>query len=196
MSSPPITDAQEADILARAKGGDREAFGELVRAHQRRTYALSLRILGNAQEADDAVQETYLRAWRALPKFDQKSALATWLYRICVNVCLNVLRKRRRVRAAMEGPDPRVPDPSQASAAAPDEAADRVALFARLATALDGLSPSLRVTAVLVLIEGVSLSSAAEILGCPEGTVAWRMHEARRKLRDALHGDGAGGGNS
>jgi RNA polymerase sigma-70 factor (ECF subfamily) len=185
---PPMPDPTEADLIDRAKRGDRTAFGRLVRLHHRRIYACAIHLLGDRDEAEDAVQETFLRAWRAIDRFDGRAALSTWLYRICINVSFNALRRRKRMETR-DLSDPRVPDrpadPAQGNHDLRDIAQARQ-LYARLAEALDGLSPSLRSTVVLVLIEGVSQKEAAEVLGCSEGTIAWRVHEARRRLREVL----------
>lgn len=183
-----MADPNEAELLQRAKKGDRVAYAALVRMHQRRVYALSLQMLASQSEAEDAVQETFIRAWRALARFDGRSELSTWLYRIGVNVCLNALRRRKR-NAADDLHDPRVPEPiADATQGRTDPAstAEASQLQGRLAKALDQLSPSLRTTVILVLVQGVPHKEAAEVLGCPEGTIAWRIHEARRKLREAL----------
>lgn len=184
MASEP----QESDQIALAQKGDRAAFGRLVRLHQRRVYACAMQMMADTSEADDVVQETFMRAWRALPRFDGRSELSTWLYRICVNVCLNHLRRRKR-RAAADVDDPRIPepvaDPTQGKTD-PRSSTEAAQLYRRLAVALDGLSESLRTTVILVLVQGVPHKEAAEILGCPEGTIAWRIHEARRRLREEL----------
>jgi RNA polymerase sigma-70 factor (ECF subfamily) len=183
-----MPEMNEADLLEAAKKGDRAAFGRLVRLHQRRVFACALQMLADKGEAEDAVQETFLRAYRAIERFDGRSELSTWLYRICVNVCLNALRKRRRVQPT-DLSDPRVPepkaDPTQGETD-PGQTVESAQMQARLAGALDKLSPSLRTTVVLVLIQGMPHKEASEVLGCPEGTVAWRIHEARRKLREML----------
>jgi len=183
-----MPDDSEADLLDRARGGDRGAFGGLVRMHQRRVYACALQMLADQGEAEDAVQETFLRAWRAIARFDGRSELSTWLYRICVNVSLNIIRRRRRVDAS-DIADPRVPepaaDPTQGETD-PGLSAESAQLYGRLADALDRLSPSLRTTVILVLVQGLPHREAARALGCPEGTIAWRIHEARRRLRDLL----------
>src|SRR5579863_226481 len=88
--------ADEDPDLDLARRGDREAFGRLVRRYQRRVYAAALHILGNHGDADDATQETFVRAYRALGSFDGRSELGTWLYRIAVNTALNVLRSGKR----------------------------------------------------------------------------------------------------
>jgi RNA polymerase sigma-70 factor (ECF subfamily) len=181
-------DEREAQLIEKAKKGDRAAFGQLIRMHQRRLYGCAIQMLGDRGEAEDAVQETFLRAYRAIDRFDGRAELSTWLYRICINVSLNTIRRRRRVDAA-DVSDPRVPEPSADPTQGqtdPRGSAQTRQLYQRLAQALDQLSPSLRSTVILVLIDGVPQKEAAETLGCSEGTIAWRVHEARRRLRDML----------
>ncbi|MBC7978844.1 MAG: sigma-70 family RNA polymerase sigma factor, partial [Myxococcales bacterium] len=86
----------EGDDLALARQGDRAAFGRLVRRYQRRVYAAALHILGNHSDADDATQEAFVRAYRALAMFDGRADFFTWLYRIAVNTALNALRSAKR----------------------------------------------------------------------------------------------------
>jgi len=186
-----MSDPTEASLIDLARKGDRAAFGKLVRMHQRRVMGCAMKMLGSPAEADDATQETFVRAWRALAAFDGRSALSTWLYRICVNVSLNAIRSRRRRRTeslddvhgdgesidvTVEGGDPL-------------QEAEGSELRRRVDRALEGLSETLRTTVVLVLMQGLSHKDAAEVLGTTEGTVAWRIHEARRRLRGALASD-------
>ena len=181
-------EADEAALLERAQAGDEAAFGRLVRLHERRVFATAVQMLGDRGEAEDAAQEAFLRAWRALDRFDGRSKLSTWLYRITVNVCLNTLRKRKRTAAA-DVDDPRMPEPTadpDQSQTDPARSFEARQLQERLAVALDELSPSLRSAVVLVLLQGLPHKEAAEVLGCPEGTAAWRIHEARRRLRAKL----------
>lgn len=183
-----MTEPSEAELLSAAQKGDRRAFSRLVRLHQRRVYACAVQMLGDGGDADDAVQETFLRAWRAIDRFDGRSQLSTWLYRVCVNVCLNHLRRRKR-NDASDITDPRVPEPSADPTQGqtdPRHALEARQLSGRLATALEGLSESLRTTVILVLVHGMPQKEAAEVCGCSEGTIAWRIHEARRRLRLAL----------
>ena len=183
-----MTEPSEAELLAAAQEGDKRAFGRLVRMHQRRVYACAAKMLGDGGDADDAAQETFVRAWRALARFDGRSQLSTWLYRVCVNVCLNHIRKRKRHDASDIG-DPRLPEPSADPTQGlndPRRALEARQLQGRIAHALGGLSESLRTTVILVLVDGMPQKEAADVLGCSEGTVAWRIHEARRRLRLAL----------
>jgi RNA polymerase sigma-70 factor, ECF subfamily len=175
--------------LDRARAGDREAFGRLVRRHQRRVYAAALHILNNHSDADDATQEAFVRAYRGLASFDGRSDFFTWLYRITVNTALNALRGGKRgaalaqrggVEAAHVGGRPEAlgqpaVDPAQKSQQASE--------VQRVLEAIAELSPSLRVTIVLATIEELPHKQIAEILEIPEGTVAWRVNEARRLLR-------------
>jgi len=175
--------------LDRARAGDREAFGRLVRRHQRRVYAAALHILGNHSDADDATQEAFVRAYRGLSTFDGRSDFFTWLYRITVNTALNTLRGGKRGAAlAHKGGTEAAhiggrPEALGQSAHDPAQKAQQVSEVQRVLEAISELSASLRVTLVLATIEELPHKQIAEILEIPEGTVAWRVNEARRLLR-------------
>lgn len=180
--------ATEPDLVTRAQAGDQAAFGELVRLHQGRVQACAMQMLGSRAEADDAAQEAFIRAWRALSRFDGRAKLSTWLYRITVNVCLNRIRGNKRHKASDLGgegvPEPAA-DPDQGGTN-PHRNVERSQMYGRVGLALEDLSPSLRSAVVLVLLQGLSHREAGEVLDCAEGTVAWRIHEARRRLRVSL----------
>lgn len=175
--------------LDRARTGDREAFGRLVRRHHRRVYAAALHILGNHSDADDATQESFVRAFKGLPTFDGRADFFTWLYRITVNTALNSLRGGKRQGALSEKGGAEAAHvggrPESLGRNAPDPAQNvqNGAEVARVLEAIAELSPSLRVTLVLATIEDLPHKQIAEILEIPEGTVAWRVNEARRLLR-------------
>ena len=175
--------------LDRARTGDREAFGRLVRRHQRRVYAAALHILQNHSDADDATQETFVRAYKGLGTFDGRSDFFTWLYRITVNTALNALRGGKRGAAlAQRGSTEAAhiggrPESLGQDGADPAQKAQQSAEVQRVLEAIAELSPSLRVTIVLATIEDLPHKQIAEILEIPEGTVAWRVNEARRLLR-------------
>ena len=181
--------AEEDADLDRAQQGDRDAFGRLVRRHQRRVYAAALHILGNHSDADDATQEAFVRAYRGLATFDGRADFFTWLYRIAVNTALNALRSGKRgaalsqrggVEAAHIGGRPEALGQSVPS---PAQQAQQTGEVARVLEAVAQLSPALRVTIVLATIEELPHKQIAEILDVPEGTVAWRVNEARRLLK-------------
>lgn len=184
--------ADEADDLARARQGDRAAFGALVRRYQRRVYATALHILGNHGDADDVTQETFVRAYRGVRSFDGRSDFFTWLYRITVNTALNHVRSNKRATALGTAGATEVdhaggrPEALGVPERTPAEWLSLSQEVQRVLTAIGGLSPPLRVTLVLATVEQLPYKQIAEILDVPEGTVAWRVNEARRILRERL----------
>lgn len=187
--------ADEDPDLDRARQGDREAFGRLVKRHQRRVYAAALHILGNHSDADDATQEAFVRAYRGLATFDGRADFFTWLYRITVNTALNSLRSDKRGAALNQRGNAEAshvggrPEALGQIERDPAQQAQTTGEVARVLDAVAGLSASLRVTLVLATIEELPHKQIAEILEIPEGTVAWRVNEARRLLRLKLAGD-------
>lgn len=172
-----------------ARGGDAEAFGALVRRHQRRIFRLTSHLLRSPAEAEDITQETFVRAYGALGRFDGRSEPFTWIYRIAVNLSLNAIRARKNTRNSAPPEDPHVETlllEARGSGATPADATLDRELGLALLEGIGSLSESLRTTLVMVGIDGLSHTEAAKILGCPEGTIAWRVHEARRKLRAYL----------
>jgi RNA polymerase sigma-70 factor (ECF subfamily) len=184
--------SDEADLLARARQGDTAAFGALVRLHQRRVYAAALHVTGNHSDADDVTQEAFVRAYRGLGSFDGRADFFTWLYRIAVNTALNRLRSTKRANAlATAGAAETAqvggrPESLGAPHLAPDELASLGQQVRATLVAMSELSPPLRVTLVLATVEGLGHKQIADILDIPEGTVAWRVNEARRILRERL----------
>jgi RNA polymerase sigma-70 factor, ECF subfamily len=183
----------DRELVETAKKGDQDAFGALVRRYQKRIFRLSVHLLRDAAEAEDVTQDTFVRAYGALDRFDGRSEPFTWIYRIAVNLSLNAIRARKNQRKATTPDDPRIESllvERRAHAADPAAlSADRELAMA-LCDGLDTLSNTLRTTLVLVSIDGMSHTQASEVLGCPEGTVAWRVHEARKKLRAYLQEHG------
>lgn len=187
--------ADEDTDLDRARRGDREAFGRLVKLHQRRVYAAALHILGNHSDADDATQEAFVRAYRGLATFDGRADFFTWLYRITVNTALNSLRSDKRGSALQQRSNAEAqhvggrPEALGQIGKDPAQQAQQTGEVLRVLAAVAELSPSLRVTLVLATIEELPHKQIAEILEIPEGTVAWRVNEARRLLKQRLSGD-------
>lgn len=175
-----------AALVERAKAGDESAFEELVRRYRPRIFALALHLTGRESDADDIAQDVFLRAFRALDTFEGRSEFFTWVYRMAVNRSLNARRDRdRRGEASID--DPRVDRAVAVDAAGnPERAAELRRTYARLLDALDRLPAPMRTSVVLVALQGLSHAEAAVVQSCSPGTVAWRIHEARQRLRKSL----------
>jgi RNA polymerase sigma-70 factor, ECF subfamily len=180
MSAPAAVAGEVAPgVLESARAGDPAAFEQVVRHYDARLRALAYRLLGDPALMDDALQEAYVKAFRALPGFRADAGLGTWLYRITYRTCLDVLRAEGRRRTT----------PLEDTHAAADPGADpgRVASARTdLARALDSLPPDQRAAVLLVDAEGLDYTAAAEVLGVAAGTIASRLSRARAALRKAL----------
>ena len=161
-----------------AKGGNGDEFVDLFMAHERRLRLLAFGVLRDPDLVDDALQETALRAFRSLGKFRGEARVGTWLHRIALRVCFDMIADTKRQLALAERARP-----CEFAAADPDTALDEQN---RLAKALAQLSPQQRAVVVVVLQLGFDLRSAATILAIPRGTVASRLHAARQELMAAL----------
>lgn len=179
----------DRELLDAARGGDSDSFGTLMRRHQKRIYRLAVHLLRDAAEAEDVTQETFVRAYGALDRFDGRSQVFTWVYRIAVNLSLNTIRARKPSRNALSADDPRLEGSlveTRSGSANPHGSSENRELARALCEGMDTLSDTLRTTLILVGVDGLSHAEAGEVLGCPEGTVAWRVHEGRKKLRTFL----------
>ena len=183
------------EALARVAAGDAGAFAALVEGHQERLLRLCERLLGDAEEARDAAQEVFLKAYRKAGEVRPQGQVYTWLYRIGVNHCLNKLRRRKLVRFL------RWQDPGDADVPGfdpPDTGADPVtALEARrrwqaTRQAISRLPENQRAVLVLVRFEGLSYKQTAEVLGITEGAVESRLVRAMRRLEAAQEAGGSG----
>ncbi|MGB5285963.1 MAG: RNA polymerase sigma factor [Polyangiales bacterium] len=178
--------AEAAELVARAKGGDSAAFDELVRTYRPRVYALALHLTGQASDADDITQDAFLKAYHKLPEFEGRSEFFTWIYRITLHRALNAKRDKNRRRTVP------LDDPRLLAAVAvdsegdPERAAQLRDRYRALLEAFDQLSPLLQTTVVLTTLQGLNYKEAAVVLETTEGTIAWRIHEARRKMRNYL----------
>lgn len=176
-----ISAATDEVLARRAAEGRQDAFEELVRRHRARVYALALRICRNADDAEDVLQETFIAAYRALPRFDRRARVSTWLYRIATNKCYDALARRRPTADASALPEPADPrDPFARS--------ERQALLIR---ALDALPEQFREAALLCDVCGLTPAEAGEVTGVPEGTMKSRSFRARALLAEALRAGGA-----
>ncbi len=189
----PLADAADGELLTRHVDGDPDAFGELVRRHRDRLWAVALRTLGDREEAADAVQDALISAYRAAHTFRGRSAVTTWLHRITVNACLDRARKTTSRRTSPVDDTERLEhllDPHE-SAEAP---AERDALHRELISALTHLPPEQRAALVLVDMQGYPVAEAAEVLGVAVGTVKSRCARGRARLLPLLTHLRPGGG--
>ncbi|MFF2362062.1 RNA polymerase sigma factor SigM [Streptomyces sp. NPDC058122] len=177
--------ASDQDLLARHVEGDPDAFGELVRRHRDRLWAVALRTLGDREEAADAVQDALVSAYRAAHTFRGQSAVTTWLHRITVNACLDRARKAASRKTSPVDDTQRLEqllEPHE-SAAAPAERND---LHRELIGALGTLPVDQRAALVLVDMQGYPVAEAARILDVPTGTVKSRCARGRARLLPLL----------
>jgi RNA polymerase sigma-70 factor, ECF subfamily len=167
-------------LLARHTAGDRDAFGLLVARHRDRLWRVALRTLGDPDDAADAVQDALVSAYRAAGTFRGDAAVTTWLHRITVNACLDLVRRRAsRPTTALTEQSEALAPPSVAPYDATDTAATVLAALRQL--------PFDQAAAVVIVdIEGFSVREAAEVLGAPEGTVKSRCARARARLAELL----------
>lgn len=169
----------DAAIVTRCLAGDAEAFTTLVERYQRVLYNLGLRMLGNPEDARDASQTAFLKAWQKLSTFDPRYRFFSWIYKITVNECLNVINRRRRT----EPLDPKVELPSQEDASSSLRAREA---SEQVQGALLRLSPQHREVVILRHFLEMSYSEMAEMLAIPEKTVKSRLYEARQRLIQLL----------
>ena len=171
-------------VAAAAVDGDPLAAATLVRATQSDVWRLCA-ALGDRQSADDLTQETYLRAFGSLHRFEGRSSLRTWLLSIARRVCADAVRSRRRRRLTL------VRDDADLEALGAGNGADRVGEGAAVADLLARLSPDRREAFVLTQLLGLPYAEAAEVAGCPVGTIRSRVARARADLVEALGEDDA-----
>ena len=184
-------EGSDRELVRSAQRGDEQAFRRLVERYQRRVYQLALGMLKDADEAMDISQETFVRVHRYLPSFKGDSSFFTWTYRIAMNLCLDVQRRRGRlervdleqgdeaeIEAAMDAPS--------AALAGPQRQALNAELRGRIEEALASLSENHRAILLLREVEGLSYEDLAKVLGIRKGTVMSRLFHARLKMQNKL----------
>jgi RNA polymerase sigma-70 factor (ECF subfamily) len=175
------------DILARVSRGDMTAFGELVRTYQSYAYRLAVRILCSETEAEDVVQEAFVRVWRNLDRYNPEVLFTTWLYRIVTNLCLDRLRamKRhgvilnRRTSAVDANPDP-------PSAVDIEKAVSTSDLIRLIRTMAGDLPETQRLVFTLRDLQDLSIDEVRQITGLSEASIKTNLHYARRTLRERM----------
>ena len=181
----PAADAPDADLVEAARRGDQAAFAALVRRHERRVYALAYRMLGREEDARDATQDAFLTALRKLDQFRGDAAFTTWMHRVAVNACYDLLRKRKRQpMLRLAGEDDR--DPTQDEGPSTPDPADAVVGGIDAARALARVPEEFRIVLVLADVRDLPYEEIARILDVPVGTVKSRVHRGRIALARAM----------
>jgi RNA polymerase sigma-70 factor, ECF subfamily len=169
----------EQTLVVRAQEGDARSFEVLARRHQAALYRVAVRVLGDPGEAEDALQEALLDAWRRIGAFRAESAFSTWMYRVVTNRCMGMLRNRRPVAVDRM-------DDAAAVADSPEHTAELDAGMVALGQAVAGLRDELRVCWVLRELEGLGYTDIAHITGASEDAVRGRIHRARVQLAEVM----------
>ena len=169
-------------LISRARGGDREAFGALVEQYRDNVYRLAYRMCGNAYDADEAAQEAFVAAWRALPNFRGDAKFSTWLYRLTTNAAIDVMRREKRHQTVGNGEMVDLAD----DADSPQETVERTEQQEAVQKALATLSEEYREVLLLRYMEELDYAEIAEVLQLPSGTVKSRINRAKAALKAAL----------
>ena len=181
--------ADDAQAIARAREGDVEAFRGLVERHSRALFHLAWRITGDEAEAEDVVQETFLRAYKALDRFEQRAQVGTWLHRIAANAALDVVRARGRQGTRVEAQEPDGPEPVETLPSVdplPDRLAESGEVGRRVNAAMAQLTPNERAAFVLRHFEDQPIEEIGRTLGLQANAAKQTIFRAVRKLRRAL----------
>ncbi|MET9831822.1 RNA polymerase sigma factor [Streptomyces sp. NPDC006385] len=180
---PPLgCDLPDGLLAVRAAEGDEDSFAVLVQRHSRPLLALARCMLGNAQDAEDAVQDAFVSAWRRLPEYRHGAQFRTWMYRITVNRCLT-MRRRRLAPLPLDA----VAEPATGDQwSSPARAAEQNAATAALARALGELDAGQRVCWILRELQGLPYKEIAHVTQTSEQTVRGRLFRARRSLKEAM----------
>ena len=189
LATPLTSQTPEHELIARAQAGDVAAFEALAGVHADHLYTVALRFVDDGCEAEDIVQETLLRAWRGIGRFQGRAMVFTWLYRIAINESNRALerRLRRRATVAVDEEAVEVPAPQHEG---PANRAEQRELREALELAIAKLAPPYRTALVLRDVEGLSTREAAKIAGVGEAAFKSRLHQARLRVRASV-GDAA-----
>jgi len=186
LERPSSVHDDEPQLIERAKAGDGAAAAEIVERYQRRIYTLCVRVLGDADAAEELTQETLIKALTGLERFDGRASLSTWLHRIATNACYTRLRSDRvRSRNRVSWPESREPE-ALSGVQQGEDSLDASQRRRQVAVALDRINAEHRIVLVLRDVQGLEYEQVAEVLGVPVGTIKSRLFRARAALRKAV----------
>lgn len=176
------------DVIKRIQRGDRNAFNELVSEYEKQIINIAYGLLSDREDAYDAAQEVFIRIYKSIDSFKGQSSLSTWIYRITVNICNDMLRKRQRsaVTVSISGDEDSLETELPDTKPTPEEAAEQSEAQAAVRRALEALSAEYRQVITLCDLQGLSYDETATVLKCPTGTVKSRLNRARNALRKKL----------
>jgi RNA polymerase sigma-70 factor, ECF subfamily len=176
-----------AAVLARASGGDGEAFSLLVNSHARLAFRLAFRLTGDERDAEDVVQESFIRAYRQINRFEARSNFATWLHRIVVNCAMDTLRSRHARRAERMGePAEDIPDAAASGEPSPERLAMSTEIRRRVDASMATLTPRERIAFALRHYEGRSIDEIGRTLGVQQSAAKHAVFRAVKKIRASL----------
>jgi RNA polymerase sigma-70 factor, ECF subfamily len=186
----------DRELVRRGQAGDKEAFEELVRRHQHRVFAVAGGILRRREDVEDIAQQVFVKAYFSLKRFDQRAAFSTWLYKITVNECWDLLRKKK-VRPLLYESDLSEEQAQQFSAAerldsGAQDVSDKLEAQQQVENLLQGLDERDRMMLILKEVEGFAIEEIAEILNLNANTVKVRLFRARRRIVNQVRKDGSG----
>jgi len=194
ITAADLDQTSDGEAIRRVLAGDGDAFAVLVERYQGRAFRLALRVLRDEEAARDAVQDSFLKAYSALPRFQGRSGFYTWLYRLVMNQCIDMKRRDRSDReieweeggGGESGADTLLPPEVDGVRFEPAASMMRKELRQRIGEAIERLPEGLRETLLLREVDGLSYAEIAEAQEVPKGTVMSRLHYARKQLQAYL----------
>jgi RNA polymerase sigma-70 factor, ECF subfamily len=184
---------EDASLVRRCLAGDEKAYRDLIERHQAQVYSLAMRMVRRAEDAEDLTQETFVRMFRALSRYDPTRPFAAWLFTIATRLCIDHIRRRKVSPISLTQREPGSEEEYQIEVEDPGLKPDEVATHAeeerRAATLIESLPPHYRIVVILRHVQDLSYEEIAEALHLPLGTVKARIHRARALLKGRIEGE-------
>ena len=181
-----VTDADDALLVERAKAGDREAFGSLVKKYRIYVFAVAFRIAGDPHDAEDLSQDAFVKAFTKIESFRKEASFKSWVGRIAANLAINYIKRRQRMVFAEDERGAALDQAPAGPRYSPSNDLARREMAERIENAIADLPAEDQAVFKLAVIDGRAHRDIADIMDCAEGTVAWRLHRARKRLIEAM----------